>query len=99
VLSPAIDEIADAALWYESQRVGLGQEFWRTVDEVLSQIEETPFRFAESEFATSEIDLRFALIPRFKYVVHFLVELNECQVVSVAHAARKPGYWLRRARE
>jgi hypothetical protein len=30
VLSPAIEEIADAALWFDSQRVGLGDEFWQT---------------------------------------------------------------------
>jgi hypothetical protein len=52
VLSPAIEKIADAALWYELQRPGLGTEFWRAVDAVLSDIESNPFRFAKSEFAT-----------------------------------------------
>jgi hypothetical protein len=96
VLSPAIDEIAEAARWYESQRTGLGSEFWQSVDDVLAQIEENPVRFAKSEFATPELDFRMAIVPRFKYVVHFLVEFDECQVVAVAHPARKPGYWLRR---
>jgi hypothetical protein len=99
VLSPAIEEIADAALWYEMQRAGLGTEFWRAVDAVLSDIETNPLRFGKSEFATAELDFRAAMVSRFKYVVHYLVESQECQIVAVAHAAREPGYWLVRAKK
>ena len=98
MLSPALDEISQAALWFDSQRVGLGSEFWQSVDATLSQIEENPARFARSEFATQDIDFRLAVIKRFHFVVHFAVERDEIQIVAVAHAARKPGYWLGRAR-
>jgi hypothetical protein len=98
VLSPAIDEIAEAALWFEKKRAGLGNEFWRLVDESLRQIEQNPLRFAASEYSTDEIEIRFAVIRRFNYVVHFTVDVDEVQIVSVAHAARRPGYWLRRVR-
>lgn len=99
VLSPAIDEIAGAALWFDSQSAGLGREFWRSVDDMLTQIEENPRRFGKSEFATPDTDLRLAVISRFKYVIHFAVDVDEVQVVSVAHAACKPGYWLRRSKQ
>ena len=99
ILSPAVDEIAEAALWYEAQRAGLGKEFWRAVDDVLSQIEINPRQFTKSEFATPELDFRAAMVSRFKYVVHYLVESQECQIVAVAHAARQPGYWLARAKK
>jgi hypothetical protein len=85
VLSPAIEEIADAALWFDSQRVGLGDEYWQTIDVVLQRIEENPFGFAKSEFATPELDIRFALARRFNYVIHFFIEADEVQVISVAH--------------
>jgi hypothetical protein len=98
VLSPAIDEISQAALWYESQRQGLGWEFWSVIDEVFSQIESNPLRFGKSEFATERFDSRAAIVPRFKYVVHYLVDNQECQIVAVAHAARQPGYWLVRTK-
>ena len=55
--------------------------------------------FGKSEFATPELDIRFAVIRRFNYVVHFLVEADEVQILSVAHGARKPGYWLRRSKK
>ena len=99
VLSPAIEEIALAALWYDLQREGLGGEFWRAVDEMLAQIEENPFRFGKSEFATPELDFRLAIVRRFGYVIHFLVGVGEVEVAAVAHAAREPGYWLRRVKK
>jgi toxin ParE1/3/4 len=98
VLSPALDEITTAAVWFDAQRRGLGQEFWRTVDQALQRIEQHPLEFGRSEFATPELDLRFAVVNRFNYVVHFLVEAEEIQVVAIAHAARRPGYWLRRTK-
>lgn len=96
VLSPALEEIAQAALWLESQKLGLGDEFWKSVDEILLRIEQNPAGFAKSEFATRDVDIRFAVVRRFNYVIHFLVEPDEVQIVSVAHGARRPGYWLRR---
>ena len=98
VLSPAIDEITEAALWFESKRVGLGGEFWRLTDEVLRQIERHPSQFAKSDYATDVLEIRFAVISRFQYVIHFLVESEEVQIISVAHGGRRPGYWLRRIR-
>ena len=74
VLSPAVSEISEAALWYDSQRRGLGSEFWQKIDATLQKIEQAPTRFSKSEFATLETDLRFAYVPRFKYVIHFLIK-------------------------
>ena len=99
VLSPAVDEIADAAVWFDSQRTGLGGEFWQAVDTTLLRIEANPLAFARSEFATPQLDLRSAVIRRFHYVIHFLIEADEVQIVSVAHAARRPGNWLRRVNQ
>ena len=96
ILSPALEEISEATLWFDSQRAGLGDEFWQSVDAMLLRIEENPLAFAKSEFATPDVDIRVAVVRRFNYVIHFLVEADEAQIVSVAHGARKPGYWLRR---
>ena len=98
VLGPALQEITEAAIWFDRQRTGLGDEFWHAVEAVLSRIEANPMSFSKSEFATTDSDLRFAIIRRFNYVVHFLVESNEAQIVAIAHGARKPGYWLRRTK-
>ena len=96
VLSPAVDEITEAALWFDSRQVGLGDEFWKAVDTVLARIAENPVGFGRSEYATRVLDIRFAVVRRFNYVIHFLNEPDEVQIISVAHGARRPGYWLRR---
>ena len=98
VPSPALDKIATAAEWFDSQRHGLGREFWQAVDATLVRIEKHPLEFSHSEFATSELDFRFALVSRFDYAIHFLNEADEVQVVAVAHAARRLGNWLRRSK-
>ena len=98
VLSPALDEIATAALWLDSQRRGLGHEFWQPLDETLQRIEQRPMEFGRSDVATSDLDLRSAIVRRFNYVIHFLIEGEEVQIVAIAHAARRPGYWLRRVK-
>ena len=94
VLSPALEEISDAALWLETQAPGLGGELWAAIDRLLSEIEEAPTRFAKSEHATEHIDLRYVYVARFKYVIHFSLDADEVVVAAVSHAARKPGYWL-----
>jgi toxin ParE1/3/4 len=96
VLSPALDDISNAALWFESKRSGLGDEFWQTVDATLVRIEQNPFAFAKSEFATQNTEWRSAVVRRFHYVIHFAIANNEVQVAAVIHAARKPGFWLSR---
>jgi hypothetical protein len=93
VLSPAQQEIAAAAEWFEQRRMGLGHEFWKAVDSILDRIETNPGQFARSEFATDGVDLRFALVDRFRYVIHFLVNGDDIQILSVAHGSRNPGYW------
>jgi hypothetical protein len=99
VLAPALEEIVEAALWFDVQRPGLGNEFWQSVDAVLSRIEKNPLQFAKSEFCKPDIDIRFALVRRFNYVIHFLLEPSEVEIVSVAHPGREPGYWLRRSKK
>jgi hypothetical protein len=99
VLSPAVDEIAQAAEWFDSQRTGLGVEFWDAVDAAISRVEEAPLGFAKSEFAKPDTDIRFAIVARFHFVIHFLIEPNEVQILSVAHAGRRPGYWLGRVKK
>jgi hypothetical protein len=83
VLSPALEEVSQAALWFDTQRAGLGVTFWQAVDEVLVRIEGNPHQFAKSEFATDEFEFRYALVRPFNYVVHYLVTMDEVQVVCI----------------
>jgi hypothetical protein len=42
---------------------------------------------------------RWVRTRRFPYILYYrLVDADEVLIVAVAHARRRPGYWLRRSR-
>lgn len=93
-ISPeAEQELAEAAAWYESRRVGLGIELVALVDRDLEAILERPLAHT---LWRPDRQYRKRVMKRFPYVVFFRVDSEEIIVVSIAHTRRKPGYWLDR---
>lgn len=39
---------------------------------------------------------RMRVLRRFPFVVFYVVDEAEIEVVAIAHAKRRPGYWLKR---
>lgn len=93
----ALDEIAEAAAWYEEQRPGLSAEFMLEVDHAVAEIAERPASFARLSDLPEDLVVRRALLDRFPFGLVF-IELpgNKLRVLAVAHTKRRPGYWLRR---
>lgn len=88
----ALQDLIEAAGWYEQRRPGLGQRFLDAVELALSRIEETP-RLYRSVYR----DLRRALLPRpFPYQVFFRLGEDVVEVYAVLHMARNPEEWRRR---
>ena len=93
VLPEVEAEILKAALWYEDQRPGLGEQFY---DQILSTIEAVgkfPLRFPLYEAGDNPRNLRRALVERFPYMVIYEIRQDLILVVAVAHTSRQPGYW------
>ncbi len=84
-------DLAAAFCWYEEQRSGLGLEFLDCVEEVWKRISSTP----ELHAATYR-GVRQALVRRFPYVVCYLFESNEVEVIAVFHGHRDPKSWQSR---
>jgi toxin ParE1/3/4 len=84
-------DVFDAAIWYETQREGLGQEFMGDFDHLVSRIRNSPF-----QFPALESDARRAMLDRFPYGVFFLVEDETVVVFAVLHLHREPGAWRSR---
>jgi plasmid stabilization system protein ParE len=91
----AKEEFAEAALWYERQRRGLGAEFRAAVRKGARDIGDNP----EAWLPWPDLPgVRSIPLRRFPYVLPYACENERAVVLAVAHAKRRPGYWRRRLR-
>ena len=79
----AAREFDDSIAWYEGQQAGLGQEFRSTIEDYFQHIIEHPEWFTKVRG-----DVRRALVRRFPFVIHFLIEPERIVVLSKFHASR-----------
>jgi len=92
------DELAKVVVWYEGKRQGLGGEFLDEIGAVLPLVGSRPRSFPRLHDVDAKLEIRRALLARFPYALVFLVREEEVRVLAVAHAKRRPGYWLGRVR-
>jgi toxin ParE1/3/4 len=83
-------DITDAAIWYEQQRAGLGQEFVAAVDLAIASISENPYRFP---CLRRRPEVRRVLCDRFPYRVFFVRRDDAIVVFRVLHTARHEREW------
>ena len=83
-------ELAEARSWYESQRVGLGDEFLKEISQAVTQLqanpEARPFYYH---------DFRRLLTHRFPYKLFYRIEGDRVIVFRVLHARRKHEWQLK----
>jgi plasmid stabilization system protein ParE len=95
VLPEAEAELQSAATWYEEKRPGLGIEFVAVVDGAFESILENP---EACPAWRADRPYRNRFLKRFPYVVFFRMDAATVEIIAVAHAKRRPGYWLERLR-
>ena len=81
------------ALWYESKRSGLGAEYLASIDETIERVGDRPLAFPVWKQGKP---YRHCVVDRFPFVVFFTASPSAILVLAVAHAKRRPGYWLDR---
>ena len=92
-------ELRSAALWYDERRPGLGDEFIAEVSAALDRIGNGPESYSAWPRTRAAGPLiRKATIQRFPYVIAFEKHEQHALVLAVAHAKRRPLYWLTRAK-
>lgn len=84
-------DIAEAFQWYEVRSTGLGFEFLRAVRVALAGIERAP-----EQYPLALDDIRKALVPRFPYVVYFVIHSRDLSAIAVMHGRRDPRRWQSR---
>jgi plasmid stabilization system protein ParE len=93
VLPEAEEELQAAAVWYESKRTGLGVELISLVDRALAEIMDAPLACA---LWREDRPYRRKIVKRLPYAIFFEVQGDVVEVIAIAHAKRRPGYWVDR---
>jgi plasmid stabilization system protein ParE len=84
-------DVEAAALWYDEQRPGLGNDFFEKVTELFHQISESPLRFP-----IAGASVRRGFLDRFPYAVYFTLDEREIVIIAVLHQRRDPEVWKSR---
>jgi toxin ParE1/3/4 len=92
-------ELRSAALWYDERRPGLGDEFIAEVSAALDRLGNAPESYAAWPGTRARDPLiRKTTVQRFPYMIAFEKHERHLLVLAVAHAKRRPLYWLTRAK-
>ena len=83
--------MTEAALFYESARIGFGGIFLDDVQRAIDVIRERP-----EVGATIAYGFRRALLRRFPFSVVYWIEDGEIVIAAIAHQRRRPSYWIKR---
>jgi plasmid stabilization system protein ParE len=85
-------DIQEAFQWYESHREGLGKDFLARVEHVFDRISASP-----EIHAMVYRKVRQTLVRKFPYVVCYVFDRDEVEVIAVFHAHRDPTVWQLRS--
>jgi plasmid stabilization system protein ParE len=84
-------ELDDAYNWYESQQLGLGDEFLDCVNEALNRICLIP-----ESYTVVYRDIRRVIVRRFPYIVYYRIVSSRVIVTAIFHGQRNPKSWQNR---
>ncbi len=81
----------DSFDWYAKRSATAASRFVNAVDVALTRIASQPDQFAAIDPRHHECSVK-----RFPFRIIYRVEERQILVVAVAHAKRRPGFWLNR---
>jgi toxin ParE1/3/4 len=87
VIEPrALEDIQDAIDYYESKKVGLGEQFYKVVDEHLDTISRNPF------FEILYKDYRALPVKKFPFIIFYFIDekLKTVYVLSIFNTSLNP---------
>ncbi|MBI2803067.1 MAG: type II toxin-antitoxin system RelE/ParE family toxin [Gammaproteobacteria bacterium] len=88
IQAEASSDAFDAALWYETQRPGLGIEFVLELGAALDKVVESP-----QLYPAIFLEVRRVLLRRFPYSAYFVFDENLVEVFAILHQHRDPRRW------
>jgi hypothetical protein len=94
VVEEAIEETAEAYIWYEGKQIGLGERFLAELENTFVHIQDKPLVFKQNYRK-----VRIAILSTFPFMVIFTIKEKEIVVHSVFHTSRNPKVWRKRVRK
>jgi plasmid stabilization system protein ParE len=90
IRNEAESDITDAAVWYQNQQVGLGEEFVSEIQTAVQSASTNPRQYPRLR---RKPEVRRALVGRFPYRIFFVVRPEAIVVFRVLHSARHDREW------
>lgn len=84
-------DLSDAVSWYEKKVKGFGANFLLNVEAAIESI----IRTLEA-FTPIYKNTRRALVRKFPFGIHYLIEKEKIVVLAIFHARRNPKEWKTR---
>jgi toxin ParE1/3/4 len=92
IVHPAVVDESQAAVdWYRERSLSAARAFLTELDQAISRIAERPQIWPQYTQGTQRY-----LLHRFPFLVIFRQTSVRIEIVAIAHARRKPGYWKER---
>ena len=92
-LEEANSEFSAAVAYYDNQQPGLGLRFEEEIEQALHWLAEHPQINPLRRGIYRRMNLRI-----FPYYVPYVIRESTLWVIAVAHARRRPEYWIKRTR-
>lgn len=89
----AVDDILEAAKWYDNNLKGLGESFINSIDSAIHSIQQNP-----EAYPKVYKELRRILIKKFPFGIFYLIENSQIIVIAVLHASRNSKTWQMRTK-
>src|SRR2546423_4901157 len=93
-LEEASREFLDAFAYYEDQQTGLGQRFEEEIDRAIRWLAENPESLPLRRVVYRRLNLHI-----FPYYIPYVVRGSTLWVLAIAHAHRRPEFWIKRSRK
>jgi toxin ParE1/3/4 len=89
----AENDLFEAFTWYEEQKQGLGDEFLKSLDNAYQSIIQNPSTYR----IIYKNKIRAFSVKRFPFLILYLIDNHDINVISIFNTHRNPKTWKKRA--
>jgi len=93
VSTEATEELIEAAVWYELEMPGLGEQLVDTFEQATAKLGKPNPPLVPVIGEAAKLGAKRLILQRFPFSLVTIANSQMITVVAFAHHSRKPGYW------